>query len=359
MSCQKSYKFIVFFKVLLNLFRQQYECGVDKASSRFLYECGVDLGTTSAHLGATMARWNSADQQWKLRRATDILKHEAASSYVVAWHVHDHVQWRLFTNAQEASLKFAQLERGQRAAVTWDPGFVHGKSSGGRRWCDEIVEWCGSQTKALPEEERQAKAEAAALAVVGLETGCDDFDSDVEVIGARLHGVNVYGNGLIVGQVLKLCRALGHEVLRPVKAEPLEEDGASEVQNDPPQVREEEEEEAYVKLRRYSVVASVRDVCHSHDSIQHSFNDGKTFENLIGQLTRGEVDPLCDKFLHLQMWLYRGKLISQNNRRLYCLKKYQDSCTKDVKVHIDVVELNSIVEKFVSDAPRVRQNLRL
>ena len=42
---------------------------------------------------------------------------------------------------------------------------------------------------------------AAALAVVGLETGCDDFDSDVEVIGARLHGVNVYGNGLIVGQV--------------------------------------------------------------------------------------------------------------------------------------------------------------
>ena len=67
----------------------------------------------------------------------------------------------------------------------------------------------------------------------------------------------------------------------------------------------------------------VHDVRFSHRSIKQRFDDGRSLADLVEQLCRDEVHPLRDSFLRLRVWHFRGKLISRDNRRLYCLKKYQ------------------------------------
>ena len=92
----------------------------------------------------------------------------------------------------------------------------------------------------------------------------------------------------------------------------------------------------------------VHDVKFSHRSIKRRFDDGRSFANLVEQLRRDEVHPLRDSFLRLRVWYFRGKLISRDNRRLYCLKKYQQERSENVMVMIDIVKLGKEVEKFVS-----------
>merc|ERR1711862_581315 len=89
---------------------------------------------------------------------------------------------------------------------------------------------------------------------------------------------------------------------------------------------------AVLQLPQYIRVASVRDLRFSHDSIRSHFSDGRSFKELIGELMRGEIDPLQDEPFRagLQVWRFRGKNICRNNRRLYCLKQFQRSRREDV-----------------------------
>ena len=92
----------------------------------------------------------------------------------------------------------------------------------------------------------------------------------------------------------------------------------------------------------------VHNVKISHRSIKRRFDDGRPLANLVEQLRRDEVHPLRDSFLRLRVWYFRGKFISRDNRRLYCLKKYQQERSENVMVMIDIVKLGKEVEKFVS-----------
>ena len=92
----------------------------------------------------------------------------------------------------------------------------------------------------------------------------------------------------------------------------------------------------------------VHNVKFSHRSIKRRFDDGRPLASLVEQLRRNEVHPLRDSFLRLRVWHFRGKLISRDNRRLYCLKKYQQEQSEDVMAMIDIVKLGKIVEKSVS-----------
>ena len=81
----------------------------------------------------------------------------------------------------------------------------------------------------------------------------------MEIIGARLHEVDVHGDGLTVAQAADLCQALGHLVLRPVKVEPCDEgpskDQKGHFDRDDDE-DDDEEQEQHVKLRKYVVIAS-------------------------------------------------------------------------------------------------------
>ena len=92
----------------------------------------------------------------------------------------------------------------------------------------------------------------------------------------------------------------------------------------------------------------VHNVKFSHRSIKRRFDDGRPLAYLVEQLCRDEVHPLRDSFLRLRVWHFRGKLISRDNRRLYCLKKYQQKRSGNVMVMIDIVKLGQQVDKFVS-----------
>ena len=73
----------------------------------------------------------------------------------------------------------------------------------------------------------------------------------------------------------------------------------------------------------------VDDLLYSQRSISGCFTFGETFEQLIGQLQRGERDTHHPK-LTLKVLEYHdrrsGRLISHslNNRRLWCLKEFQE-----------------------------------
>ena len=79
----------------------------------------------------------------------------------------------------------------------------------------------------------------------------------------------------------------------------------------------------------------------SHRSIKRRFDDGRSLANLVEQLRRKKVHPLRDIFLRLRVWHFQGNLISRDNRRLYCLRKYQQERSENVMVMIDIVRLEN------------------
>lgn len=180
-----------------------------------------------------------------------------------------------------------------------------------------------------------------------------DRDDEAEIIGACLGGQAIQGGTFFLDQAFALYRALSGSGQTMVKEE-QEEEKEQETAPSGDGVDSTAAKQT-VTLNHYSREAFVQDIHYSHDSIKRSFNDGRSYEALIGQLNRGEVDPLQSPggFLRLQVWRFKGKLISQNNRRLFCLKRHQEhrwlyGDGKNVLVRVDVTELPATVEKFCS-----------
>lgn len=97
------------------------------------------------------------------------------------------------------------------------------------------------------------------------------------------------------------------------------------------------------------IVAPVREVAYTQDSIGANFKDGRPLQDLIEQLLSGEVDPLKADFLELPAIKVGHKLRSQANRRLHCLKKYQEKVDHEVKVRLLVIRPSDpVMRRFMA-----------
>eukprot|EP00931_Biecheleriopsis_adriatica_P040825 TRINITY_DN23381_c1_g2_i2.p1 TRINITY_DN23381_c1_g2~~TRINITY_DN23381_c1_g2_i2.p1 ORF type:complete len:592 (+),score=111.48 TRINITY_DN23381_c1_g2_i2:54-1829(+) len=75
----------------------------------------------------------------------------------------------------------------------------------------------------------------------------------------------------------------------------------------------------------------------AQETMKWEFSDGKSLEQLVQDLKAGAVHPLKDSFLTLEVTEDKGILYSSNNRRLWCLKKYQEENADRVQVRIKVL----------------------
>merc|ERR1739838_791850 len=94
-------------------------------------------------------------------------------------------------------------------------------------------------------------------------------------------------------------------------------------------------------------------VYFTHDHISRRFSDGRTFEDLIRDLQSGKVHPKVDNFLVLDVAYAEAdrKAFSINNRRLKCLKEYQQLARKEVVVDVcvkGIFETSATALKFAS-----------
>ena len=83
----------------------------------------------------------------------------------------------------------------------------------------------------------------------------------------------------------------------------------------------------------------LRKMRFTHNSIRSTFSDGKSFSTLIGDLRSGKVHPLRHPKLVLDYVrvLQSDTYHSFNNRRLHCLKKFQEGQEDTVYVKVNVV----------------------
>lgn len=117
-------------------------------------------------------------------------------------------------------------------------------------------------------------------------------------------------------------------------------------------------------------IVPVDEIRFTHDTISETFKDGRFLEELIADLIHGEVHPLKDEFLCLEVVLYRGRLHSMNNRRLHCLKEFQRlrleskgnnakfKGTGRVEMQVNVTRFDPMVEAFMEAMVRVRNRSR-
>ena len=75
-------------------------------------------------------------------------------------------------------------------------------------------------------------------------------------------------------------------------------------------------------------ILRVNDVYNTRRDISRTFKapDNRPLDDLIWDLWSGNVDPCSHRNMCLEVVQYRGSYYSNNNRRLYCLKQYQDMC---------------------------------
>lgn len=113
---------------------------------------------------------------------------------------------------------------------------------------------------------------------------------------------------------------------------------------------EDEGDESYIK------VLPVSDVRYTHDDIKGEFKDGRRLKDLIADLEQKRVKPMRAKFLVLTGFrTVRGahrepKYFCQNNRRLYCLKAFQDKHPDEVvKVRLRIEKLPARAQKALAD----------
>jgi len=90
----------------------------------------------------------------------------------------------------------------------------------------------------------------------------------------------------------------------------------------------------------------VKEVLFTHENIASKFKCGRKFEDLIEDLQSGKVNPKKARFLKLTGFEqqargpnYPGRYFCQNNRRLWCLKQFQErNPDKEVKVRLVIQE---------------------
>ena len=102
-----------------------------------------------------------------------------------------------------------------------------------------------------------------------------------------------------------------------------------------------------VNSQTQSRILYVREIEYTQASIKAEFRDGRPLEQLISDLHRGKVDPCTCRTLELEVVEYGGKYYSNDNRRLYCLNKYQESVHWKVKVAAKVYLFPKALERFV------------
>lgn len=87
----------------------------------------------------------------------------------------------------------------------------------------------------------------------------------------------------------------------------------------------------------------------THDTIKPRFRDGRSLEELIEQLKRGEHNLKRAWFLELDVVLVNKKYYSLSNRRLHCLKEYQRWSENTVFVKAKVTKIvDPVICKFFS-----------
>ncbi|CAE7202123.1 unnamed protein product, partial [Symbiodinium pilosum] len=77
------------------------------------------------------------------------------------------------------------------------------------------------------------------------------------------------------------------------------------------------------RKRKYEGFFPVDDVNFSQNSIGERFSCGRRMQDTVEDLMDDQVNPERDQFLRLTAMSVGGRLISRNNRRLWCLKEYQ------------------------------------
>lgn len=121
----------------------------------------------------------------------------------------------------------------------------------------------------------------------------------------------------------------------------------------PPVVERARQPSPYQLISEVRVV-KVDDLTFTQDAISNKFRDGKTLEELISGLVDGRYDPLQFGFLCLEVvQLPGGILASNDNRRLYCLKSYQDRVRAvrgdvQVRVHVTIFPAVSAVTRYLA-----------
>jgi len=91
----------------------------------------------------------------------------------------------------------------------------------------------------------------------------------------------------------------------------------------------------------------VNEVNFTHDTIKDRFQDGRSLDRLISELLSGEVHPLKEQNLQLDVFNVGGKLFSLNNRRLKCLKEYQLHCKHEVIIAVQLTRVEGKILKFL------------
>ena len=70
---------------------------------------------------------------------------------------------------------------------------------------------------------------------------------------------------------------------------------------------------------------NINEVEYTQASIGCRFQNGLWLEQLIDDLDSGRVDPCTHENMRLEVVLHKGKYFSNDNRRLFCLKKHQEN----------------------------------
>ena len=90
----------------------------------------------------------------------------------------------------------------------------------------------------------------------------------------------------------------------------------------------------------------VDELDYSQSNCGQTFQDGRALTQLVQELCQGKHDPLESDFLCLEVVKKRGRLFSNDNRRLWCLKKYQGIIGQKVRVKIRLEVLTRTAGRF-------------
>eukprot|EP00415_Alexandrium_ostenfeldii_P001466 UN1466 len=94
------------------------------------------------------------------------------------------------------------------------------------------------------------------------------------------------------------------------------------------------------------------DVRFSHDRIRavfsNGFHAGNDLRSLVVDLDDGNVDAATDPRMTLEVFKFKGALVSLNNRRLRALRVHQANCPQAVvRARVRIHRLDPLTAKFV------------
>lgn len=85
-----------------------------------------------------------------------------------------------------------------------------------------------------------------------------------------------------------------------------------------------------------STIARCSDILYTQDSCSNVFGDGTHLESVVQQLIAGDRDPLSDPWFVLDVVEWSEQFYSVDNRRLYCLHRYQEHLGDSTTVHVRI-----------------------